>query len=498
MIATLPERSLKLNFPQVILTMAQYKETYFEGGRGIGKSTIIAWRIKDIVEQMPRSKCGIVCSTFQQALTRTLPSTLEGLELLGFKKDLHFWVGKRPPKEFKIPEAHQPPLSYDNCIIFYNGTTFQLISLENPNSGRGLNLDAVIGDEAALLDFEKLSYNVLLSNRGNINRFKHSWLHHSTLFCSTTPITTLGKWFIKQEENARSNPKDIFYLIAQSSYNIENLGIEFFKQNKRLLTPLLYDAEIDCIRPGKVETGFYPAYNEAVHTYSASNDNYLFGLNYDLAKLRERHCKFDSDVQTLKPIDIGMDYGAKINTLVAGQMDGAWVHPGKYNIINAMFVKSPKTAPTLAQEFCDYYRYHLKKVVNYYFDHTAMYRDAVRTTTFAEEVRKVFESNGWTVNMFYCGQAPLHDTKYLFFDLVFKEREPALPVVRINKEKCLYLTTSIEMAGAMEGRRGIEKDKRPERQENAVDEETTHFSDAFDTLVYFKFKDGLSPIGYLM
>lgn len=486
----LPEVKLQLNFPQILFAASQSKETFLEWGRGSGKSTVIAWRIKDAIRLMPRSKWGIVGETYTQLLTRTLPSTIEGLELLGFKKDLHYFVGKRPPGAWRWEEAFQPPLDYSNYISFYNGVGFQLISLENHNSSRGLNLDGIIGDEAALMDAEKLSNNVLAANRGNIDRFKHTWLHHSTLFASSTPLTLKGRWFTNQEENAKQNPKKMLYLKAASTWNAHNLGADFFKQNKRIMTDLQYNAEILCIRPGKVDVGFYPAFDENQHTYTATNENYLFSLNYNMDELTKESSRRDIDVQINKPLDISCDWGAKINTLVVGQQAD-----DIYKIVNAMFVKSPLTLKELANKFCDYYSNHYRKIVNFYYDHTANYRDAVRTLTFAEEFINVIQSRGWSVNPIYVGQALSHHTKYIFWDKVLKENDQ-LPKIRINKTNCKFLIVSMQQAGVLEGKNGFEKDKRPERRIGVVDEETTHFSDALDTLVIFKFRDFDSSGGF--
>lgn len=481
-------RSITLTVPQLLFTMAETPETYLEMGRGSGKSTIIAWRIKEIVKHLPRAKFGIVGNTYQQLYTRTLPSTVEGLDLLGFKKDVHYVVGKQPPKAWNWLEPYQPPLRYDNFILFYNGTGFQLISLDNPDSSRGINLDGVLGDEAALLDLDKLSANVLLSNRGNIHRFNH-WLHHSSLFASTTPLSKKGRWFTQQEEEALRNPKKVTYIIASSRYNLHNLGKEFFSMNQRILTPIMYNAEIECIRPGRVQTGFYPSFDPSRHTYHASNDNYVISSVDNLEALMGRI----PDVDILPaPFDIACDYGAKINTLVVGQDHGS----NKYRIPNSMFVKDPNGIVDLIEDFCKFYEHHTVKVINYYYDHTAVPRDAVRSTSFAEEVERVFNKYGWLVNMNYMGQAPRHDTKHLLINRILKEEEDNLPQIRMNAEKCKTLIVSIEHAGARDGKHGIEKDKRPERDAKAIDEETTHFSDAFDTLIYFKFKDGIAPSGY--
>lgn len=488
----LPEKHIKFNLPQLLASQATQKYQSLEWGRGGGKSTILGLRVKEIVKQMPRSKTGIVGATYQQLLTRTLPSTIEGLELLGFYKDIHYYVGTRPPKHWRWDEPHQPPLRYDHFISFYNGAGFQLISLDSLDSGRGLNLDAVIGDEALTFDKEKLENNVLLSNRGNIHRYKHTWLHHSELFASTTPYSLKGRWFINLEEMARKDPANYFHLRAESTYNLENLGSEYFRSLKRKLTPLAYNTEVMCIRPGKAETGFYPSFNESIHCQIISNDSYVLGLNMNLDKLRGRIP--DADLIQTAPLDVACDYGANINTLVCGQLNAG----NLYRILNALFVKSPLTISNLAQEFCDYYQFHRNKTVNYYYDHTAQYLDAVRTKTFADVFTDVLTNNGWKVNRIYCGKAPMHATKYIFFDSLFKRDNPSLPDIRFNQENCKYLTISILQAGAKEGRNGIEKDKNPEKKKNVIDEETTHFSDAFDTLVFFKFKDVLQGGGYMV
>jgi hypothetical protein len=488
-----PEHKIELNLPQLFIAMAEQKHVNLEGGRGLGKSFIVSWRIRQIVEMMPRGKCAIVGRTYEQLLTRTLPSTLNGLTQLGFVKNLHYFVGNKPPAKWNWEQPFEPSLSYDYCITFYNGTTFQLVSLDKTESGRGFNFDAVIGDEAALLDYEKLMNNVLLSRRGNIQHFGHLWIHHSTLFVTTTPVTNKGRWFLKRDEIARKHPNEMLYIIAPSTYNMHNLGKEYFKSMKRELLPRVYNAEVLCIRNGAAERPFYNTFSSTYHAYTASNDQYLFSILDKDGEIMNKNCKFDADVIPNKPIDIALDYNSGINWLVAGQMKER-----QYDVINSFFVRSPETIRHLTKNFCEYYRYHPHKVVNYYYDHTANYKDASRIFTFADEVTSVLEENGWTVNRIYVGQAPRHETKKLFFEVVFAEKDPFFPVVRINQDNCKYLITSIEGAGAVDGRDGQKKDKSSEKDDNVPPEESTHGSDAFDTLVYWKLKDHTGGTGYIV
>lgn len=483
------------NIAQVAFFISQTKHTLLDWGRGTGKSTALAWRFKDFTYELPRSKVAVPGETYKQLLTRTLPSTIEGLELLGFKKNQHFFVGARPPRQWKWPEAYQPPLEYEGVISFYTGTTFQLISLETDTGGRGPNYDGVIGDEAGLMDSVRLSNNVLASNRGNMDRFNNHWLHHSTLFASSTPQTKKGRWFLDMKEEALKDPEKVRYIQAPSTLNRHNLGEEFFETCKRLMTDLQYNAEILCIRPESVENGFYPSFNEELHTYDASNINYLFGLGSNVNELKQNNCKSDSDLRPDTPIDIACDWGANFNCVVCGQ-DA--VLGNEYKILNALFVKSPHTLRELAAKFCDYYATHSKKRVNFYYDHTAMFKDASRVTTFADEFTKCLIDRGWEVNRQYIGQAPSHASRHLFFDSVFRENGLRnLPKVIFNKNNCSNLIVSIQQAGALDGKDGIQKDKRPERKQNQRHEELTHFTDAFDTLVFFKFKHRTNRIGYV-
>lgn len=488
-------RPLIYNLPQLLFAKSRHKLTSLEWGRGTGKSTVLATRIKDYAIQLPRAKIAVPGETYKQLLTRTLPSTIEGLELIGYKKDLHYVVGGRPPKQWRWKEAYQPPLDYHDCIIFPNGTTFQMVSLDTDSGGRGNNFDGVIGDEAASMNVVRLSNNVLAANRGNIDRFRNHWLHHAILFAGSTALTQSGRWFSELADAAKLDPDKCLHIIATSFLNQHNLGEEFFKTCMRLMTTMQYNAEILCLRPGHVENGFYPNFSEAKHCYDATNTNYLFGLNYDVKELRRETCKSDSDHRDDLAIDFACDWGARINTMVCGQPAPIG---DEYRFISAFHVLSPMTLHDLATKFCDYYETKSRKYANFHYDHTAVYKDAARTTSFADEMTKALQARGWTVNRIYHGQAPSHKTKFLFWSIAHREDGSSrLPVFRYNKNNCSFLIVSIQQAGALEGKDGIEKDKRPERREGQKQEEATHYSDAMDTLGFFKFKSRLGSAGYV-
>lgn len=485
------KKELTFNLPQMLSVVAKQRKKFLEWGRGAGKSTIIAYQLKEIAHKMPRSSSLIVGETYQQILTRTLPSTIASLERMGYYKDLHFFIGKTAPKSWKWQEPYEPTGKYDYYMHWYTGAGFHLVSQDRPGSGRGLNTDAVIGDEMTLLDFDKLFNDALATKRGNIDRFGKCPLHQSEFFCGTVPMTNKGKWVYKMEEESRKYPNEIFYLRASAEENRHNLGENFFKDNKRRLPTLLYNAEILNIRPDKVEGGFYALLDEDKHTYSAYNYTYLDGLDYNVT---EEHLtsKQDKDVNHDQPLELAMDYGAHINVAVIGQES-----MNTFRFLNTLYVKHPYRINDLIGNLCDYYSTHRNKTIYYYYDHTAVFTDASRTITYADEVINILRSRGWSVIPVYIGQAPSHHKRYLFWGIALSN-DKRMPYIQINRHNSKVLLISMLRAGVKEGRNGFEKDKRPERNNKIDQSETTHPSDAADTLLYGKYHNTLStPSDYI-
>src|SRR3546814_88066 len=121
-----PRKRIVLNPMQAMLEIAPQRVRVAQFGRGSGKSTGAAIDIKNVTYDMPRSKNYIQTETFQQGLTLTLPSTVKALGMIGLKKDLHYFIGRRPPKSWRWEEAWEPPLDPKHSIFFYNGVTFDL------------------------------------------------------------------------------------------------------------------------------------------------------------------------------------------------------------------------------------------------------------------------------------------------------------------------------------------------------------------------------------
>lgn len=471
--------------------MARQPVKVVEGGRGVGKSTVLADEMVDVVHDMPRSTNFIQGATFQQILTRTLPSTIQSLSMLGYVKDLHYFVGRKPPKGWRWPEAYEPPLDYARSIYWYNGATYLLLS-QDTNS-RGLNTASGMADEFALLDPEKFQAETLATIRGQKARFENCRRYRNQTYTSSIPRTQIGKFMYKYQEEAMLNPDKILYLRASSHINADNLPNGWFEDQKRIMTPYEYAIEIDNIRPKALKGGFYPIFNEKIHTYTAYNNDYLAGLvdskGYDIASFNHLDCRQDGDHYPHAELDIALDYG-KFNCIVTGQES-----LGVFRYISAFSVESPKLTVDLVNQWCDYYQYHNNKVVNYYYDQTATGRDGRAPKTYEELVVDTLVARGWTVNRQYYGGAPTHVDKYNFWGIAMRNNDPSLPIFLWNRFNCKYLIESINNAEAKEGKKGIEKVKTGERKDSLDQRYTTHFSDAGDMLAYFKYASQLSSLG---
>ena len=86
------------NDPQMYSLLMNTRDEVIVAGRGVGKGAIQAGRMQFCFQGMPGSMGGFVSPSVKRCLTNILPSMLIHLERWGFKRDLHYVVGKRPWK----------------------------------------------------------------------------------------------------------------------------------------------------------------------------------------------------------------------------------------------------------------------------------------------------------------------------------------------------------------------------------------------------------------
>lgn len=496
--------TLELNLPQFTAIEATRHKVYnpetkkmdyiktiiLEWARGTGKSTILGWYIKEAAIQMPRATGVLVGETFMQMLSRTLPSTKEGLAMVGLFEDIDYVVGKCG-SSYGYEMPFQAPSKWDNVIHFSNGFIMIMVSNDQKNSGRGINSSFVIGDEAALLDSERLFNNVQTTNRSTCGGlYEDKPLCNAEVYASSVAMTAKGQWFTDMEKMAKEKPYKYAFIKADALQNRHNLSRDWFLRMKEKAPSLMhFKAEILNVRPKKTAKGFYPALDPKKHYYRDSFDmDYLkkIGVN---AKKRDFNCKQDVDLMRSKPLIVSIDWG-NIMTMTVSQDQGE-----RFRNLKTFFVETPKIIDDLIdEEFAPYYedKKRSNNVVEFYYDRNGNNKTPNSRLTFAEQAIAAFKRNGWKVivKVRKGMENPPHNEKFIVINYLLKYGgTKGLPVVEINENNCGNLIVSLENAPALEGRQPntVVKDKRSEQSKTTPQEHATHFSDTFDIPLYWRY-----------
>lgn len=530
-------KKVHYNLPQLRCLLIDAQELFGVMGRGMGKSTgVIAPRIVKCVVKMPRSNNGLISKTYQQTLTRTLPATISGWKKLGFKeydpklKYGHFSVGKKV-NEFPLPV--EAPLDFEHCIHWYTGACVPMISQDRKGNANGLNLQSLHGDEAKMLDKVDLDENIMPTLRGLIE-YEHLPQYKSLTFITSMPTTPEGRWILEKDELnnqevidaiyqgeyllAKWNLKKVktnadiqrikeysrllnemrigltHYIEASSLDNIHILGVDYIRQQKRNLPDFVFRTEILNERPKLIDQAFYPQLCDR-HFYNDYDYSYYDSLNFEV-KSEDINSKGDNDRDPDKPLEISIDWGGTINTMIVCQEDE---RVSRFNILKEFYVLQPEFINHLIDKFCRYYSSHRDKTIFFYYDRNGNTKVANSDKTYAELAIGLFEDKGWNIVPMIFEENPHHQEKYIFFNILLQEKDKQLPIVRINEGNCPNLKTSIYNAPVKQKNGEIVKDKSSERKSTIPKEQATHFSDCFDIIVYKKYRrnigSGLDFIG---
>lgn len=514
------------NRPQLQTQLIAARTSVIVAGRRTGKTDSIAapYSLK-MMQRMPGSTGGIVVPTFKHGLTNTLPGMFAAWKRWHFKKDIHYVVGRRPPKFFAPPIAE--PRDWEQVISFYNGSVAILLSQDRPGAANSLTLSWLLVDEAKFIDPVKLTEETIPANGGIKSHFSRHSFNHSMMILSDMPQSKRGSWFLEYEK--KMDPRIIeaieagvyeiwrikqkimemrqkgieppnylknhlrrldaninklrsvatYYREYSSVENIELLGEQYLRDMKRDLTPLTFQTSIMCKKIGIARNGFYSSMTEN-HKYDASDFDYLdsLGFDYDPNAL---DCRADRDLNKYAPICIGMDYNANINWIVAGQPDEI---RGRLNVLKSFYVKYQRKLPALISDFCHYYAHHHEKTVVFYYDTTALGSNyAVNDVDFRFTIINEFERHGWYVVPVPLGNPMRHDEKYNLINYGFAGRNRLTPY--FNRQNNDDLILAIQSAGIERGRLGFKKNKAGEKlaeTEEDLLEHRTDGTDAFDTL----------------
>ena len=527
-------KSLYFNPAQLQSVLSRPKKEVQVWGRGTGKSSSFAWQIDQVTSSMPRSTSVIAGATYKQLLTKTIPPIIEALERLGYHKDVHYFIGKKPPASMRFAEPYQPSLDNERFWHFKNGSGIHLTSQDREGKSRGMNIAYVLADELLTMDKKKLEDEVFAANRGAMDRFGNIPIHHGWHLATSMPTSARGSWILDysnyyQEENNpiwptwnricglqlkfidAKDPRDrqailddikklrksirfyeskegVLFTVSNVFDNIRNIGMEYIKDMRRHMSQLSFRIEILNERITAIDHCFYKVV-EDVHLYDAPNYSYIDNLEFNFEKLSHPDSRMDSDVDPSRPLDMGVDFGAVINAMRIGQEHSRDLRGNalrNYRFLKSFYVKDPKGLKDLAKDFAEYYRYHVCKEINLPYDHTAVGRDAVRSTLITE-LTKYLVDLGWKVNSEYIGQTAAHHNRYLLWEILLRGDDPKFPRILFNRVNDHDGILSMQLAGVKTDKSEFKKDKSSEQSSVIPREQATDLSDAGDILVWWKF-----------
>lgn len=500
------------------------------GARRFGKSDGVAG--PDLlfdVQNMPGSAGFLYQRNYKQLLGRTLPATFAFWKRYGYKRDVHFFVGRKAPKfmNFKLPAVE--PVSWDQVIHVYNGTLIYLLSQDVKFSANSITTDWGKIDEGRSINKEKLYEEVLPTLSGTDPRYEncHKWKGFTIV--SDMPTSKEGQWVLDLEKQMdpdlitaieatvaeinflkdRYQPmpewpasalrelarqrEELFFLRKNAFLykefdtieNLEIVGVDYIRKMKRDLPPVIFYTSIGNKRIRKLTDGFYPNLEPSVHYYDADNVTYIDNLRtekgtLDLDKIARDNCLKDGDIDPDVPLAIAFDYNANINWVITGQR----VEP-EFRTLSSKYVKFNKKLRELCRDWCDYYSYIVNRNVIYYYNSTALdgaYADE-DSQPFWEIVIEELDKRGWNVEAVYIGQPWKHSVKHQAIDDALKGNKHLFP--RFNRANNPSLLPAMEMAGVRQGRTGFEKDKAGEKLGETEDdplELRTDGTDAWDDL----------------
>lgn len=488
-----------------------------EMGRGTGKGLIDATRLLQVFQMMAGSCTGFVSPSYKKCLTNTLPSLLVHWERWGFRRDVHYTVGKKPWKGLKWKDPIFTPQNWENCIGFYNGSVCQIISQDREGASNGLSLDHILIDEAKFVDYEKLKNETLQTNRGNEMYFSKCHLHHGLTITCDTATTKKGSWFMQMEskmdkevvkvleglvyqkwaikQRSKEHPERARYYYQQlqkidrdiqllrkncllycrypSIFNLAVLGEDFIRRMKRDLPALTFATSIMCRHIGIARDGFYGQLRESVNLYTAPDTS---KLTLQSVGDIEDDCRLDADCSPDSPIVIAFDANTNINWLVVGQVG----MDGKLYVLKSFYVKYD-TLDALVSLFNKYYRSHKNRQVYFVFDSTFKGQGYGANTNedFYILITNLLQADGWVVEQVYIGNPMHHVDKYHLINRMFVGK--ASHQVFINRDNNQDLLLSITTAAIYNEKKDKRGEKLAETEEDKL-EARTDGSDAFDTL----------------
>lgn len=460
-------------------------------GRGFSKSFTNGLKQANKLALMPRSVGLFNSPTYQMIYTKTLvPMKASWEQHMGYIEDIHYVVGKSPPKHFEKP--YHRPHRYENVVTFWNGRTIIFGSFDRAQLISGGSYDDVDTDEAYMIDKESYDLYVVPTVRGTHPSFRSCPLHLQQTFTSSMPHRNQGDYLLDYYQKAKSNPKMYAFFGWEPNAKIQKgstwmnryvLGDKAILQMIAEMDPLHVTVMIDNQQLTNYGNTFYPSLgpkhwyipiaNDKVISLPINSTNFKRDASYD-----EGHDDYNPDM----PLNISHDFG-KFNCIWIDQE-----YPKEIRFIKAMHTFNDgvdkKDLDDLADTFIDYYRMHRRRIVYQWGDRTGNNAQANSKKNYFEQFADRLRLKDWRVIRKKTGDID-HLERYRFINKLHKGEDSRMPRIRHNATNCADAKISLEGTPM----KGDKKDKSSEQNPDIKPQHATHYSDAYDNRLYHGLKD---------
>lgn len=496
-----------LNEPQALARMVRANTTVLLWGRGTGKTVggIAPWMV-DVAGELPGALVAVPGISHEFLTKNIIPKICIGLHMLGFKQDVDYVVGKKPPEHWP-KSVYGTKLKWEKTLVWKTGTVFHQLSMREKGDANAFDFQAMLCDEAKYLDPNQLEDEVIPTLRGWAEKFEQSPMYQARLYATDKLYDYLQiQWLFNfrkkvnhthvkdildnevlisqlhqslpdanagqtlqinrtiQKLTNQSNQlrKNLVYVSEASAIdNIDNLGAKWLLHKKESMSKYKFDVAITNEDPVHSETKFY---------------NALSDYNF----YPQLYPNFDFDIS--KPLIIALDYQHSVAPIMVAQVNNKVNNRAQLNYINEFDTVYPHGIPEALKMLADYYKPLGVKRVYYVYDQTAKGKRAGADTLY-KIVIKTLKKLGIHTKEIYMGDTPDHFDKYVQINEAIAENK-WLPI-GLNASRIVNARQSLFGAGTKVSNGITKKDKELENANKypSVDQRhTTHYSDVFDQI----------------
>ena len=428
------------------------------------------------------------------------------------------------PSHFRLPRY---PVSYaKHSVIFRNGAHLQLVSSDQPESVAGRNAVHAFIEEMKHNSGERLKSRLFPSLRGGGAEIRKSAYYEGVTGVSDTARVDLGEddWFeeyenkmdqqlideiasvalavnasayrlftMQQELRQTKNPvliekirletqkqnafvnrwkprladmrrNAIYYIRASSFCNKDILGPKFFKTQLDTLDMDEFLTSICAIRHKEVTNKFFTTYDREKHQFK---DSYIYDqiLKFDLKNSFTLTARYLQHYDKNEPLYMGYDPGNFQSLIVAQKKD----YGRRLDVIKEFWAYIPDDQQNLAQQVYAFFGSDaIDKTIHLYPDRAGnkTKEELEQITTDSLTMKSALESYGFSVILYNEGQATIyHWQQFRLCQLLFAEKLPLLPKVRIDENECPNLCSAILISPLKKTNGKIELDKSSEKKE---------------------------------